>query len=150
MLGRSITVHLPGGRTDDAGEVVIGQPTAHEIVDADVGSLEDEIRANAAEAGSTMTSVEFDFPLRAAPVINVRVDDPAAFARDRADRLGAVSAGLISGTGGKVEGVFIEVDSVGGDVVTVSAYSVRTGEGLGWTRADLETAAAGGGVPESP
>jgi hypothetical protein len=93
--------------------------------------------ARRAEAGGEPVATGVGAPDVPVADIVLRVPDGRAFVEERSARLAHIAADLIRPELLAVEGRYVEVRDADGHVVTISAYAVRLGEGLGWTAPEL-------------
>ena len=139
VSGKTITVHAPDGTVRDEGSSLIDQPLEHAIQPVSEGQLTNAARAGAGRAGVVLSQVAFAHPLgRLGVEMQVRTSNSAEFIRDRPKKLGQMISALIDPNQPQAEGTFVEVRDENGKFVSVSAYSVRTGEGLGYTDSSLQ------------
>lgn len=139
LLGKTVTIVYPDGHEMRLASTVIDQPFIHPIVDAAPTATEQAVRRAAGETGAKVSTIRFSRPLgRVGPEIMLTTGDPRAFLAHRARRLGAIRRAAIgTSVDPRAEGAFIHVRDQAGKLVTVTAYSVRTGEGVGYTNPDF-------------
>jgi hypothetical protein len=142
VAGKSITVRGPDGSVMDEGSSLIDQPLGHAIeTTSDIG-LVGVLQAAAGRAGVTYNRASFAHLLgRSAVEVLVTTQDPVGFVRNRPIKLSQLVGGLENEASPQAEGAYVEVRDTLGRLVTLSAYSIRTGEGLGYTNPDLQGAA---------
>jgi hypothetical protein len=142
VAGKSITVKAPDGSVLDGGQSLIDQPLGHDVrppTDADLTTI---LRSAASRAKVQLRNVSFAHPLgRTAVELYVTTGDPAGFVLHRQTKLDELVGSLDAHQRPQAEGAYLEVRDSSGRLVTISAYSVRTGEGLGWTEPALQNAA---------
>lgn len=130
VLGRSVTIVFPDGRTEDGGEVVISQPLEHDVAEESESSLTSQLESGSAAAETQILSLSFQEPIRLAPLIDVSVSDPRAV--NWPEILGQIRGDLVEFKAPSAEGIYVGLHGADGKLVAASAYSVRTGEGVGW------------------
>jgi hypothetical protein len=138
VLGKTIVVHAADGTVRDEGSSLIDQPLEHPIQSTPEAQLRTAVRAAAGRAGVVLGQLTFARPLgRLGVEMLVKTSNPAEFVRDRPMKLGQLVGALTRPEQPRTEGVYLEVRDESEKLVTVSAYSVRTGEGLGYTDSSL-------------
>ncbi|MDQ3823307.1 MAG: hypothetical protein M3321_08710 [Actinomycetota bacterium] len=134
VAGKTITVVAQDGTVRDEAASVIDQPLTHEIEAVSDARMHDLVRAGAARAGVLGPEVAFTRPFgRTGVEIVVRTPDAPGFIRSRGQKLVELLGSLVNRETPRAEGAYLEVRDVAGRFVTVSAYSVRTGEGVGYS-----------------
>ena len=134
VVGKTMTLTLPGGRRDDGGTTPLDPAGLHKVLQTPVGTIEQLLRQGAFNADVTVQSITF-VRLRGtlAPQLVVVTRDPARFVESRSRKLFQLLAGVDGdGVVGRVEGTYLEVRDKAGKPVLASAYAVRVSEGLGW------------------
>jgi len=145
VAGKSITVKTPDGSVLDEGSSLIEQPLGHAVAPASDANLTGMLRAAAIRAKVKFEGVSFAHPLgRPAVELVVTTNDPSGFVQDRPAKLSQLLGSLYDPAHPQTEGAYVEVRDSSGGVVTISAFSVRTGEGLGYTKPALQDAASSG------
>jgi hypothetical protein len=139
VAGKTITVRTPDGSVLDEGSSLIEQPLGHDVTWASDASLTAMLRSGATRAGVRVRGISFAHPLgRPGAELVVTTTDPIAFIRSRQTRLRELLGPFYDPAHPQADGVYLEVLDSSRRVVTISAYSVRTGEGVGYTRPDLQ------------
>jgi hypothetical protein len=134
VAGKTITVRGPDGSVRDEGQSLIDQPTSHAVLSTPEAQVSKLIASGAASARVAVARVSFGHPLgRVGVEAMVTTAEPTRFVRDRQLRLGELLAGFLKPNQPVADGVYVEVRDRAGKLVTTSAYSVRTGEGVGFT-----------------
>jgi hypothetical protein len=133
VLGKTINVRLTDGTLVDSASSTIEQPSVPPIApqaDTVTRGIVDEA---AASAGLSVQSFDFVRPERDGIVVSLVAKDRPSVEQWRKRFLTAVLAKLAAPERAHVEGTLIKVFDDSGNLVAVSGYSVRTGEGVGWT-----------------
>jgi hypothetical protein len=139
VAGKTITVRGPDGSVLDEGQSLIEQPLGHDVTPASDATLTGILRSGATRAKVRVRGISFAHPLgRAGAEVVVTTADANAFVRNRQTKLLDLLGPLYDPAHPQADGVYLEVLDSSGNVVTISAYSVRTGEGLGYTRPELQ------------
>jgi hypothetical protein len=126
----------------DEGSSLIDQPLGHVIETTSDIRLVGALQKAASRASVTYNRASFAHLLgRPAVEVLVTTEDPADFVRARPIKLSQLVGALEHEVPAQAEGAYVEVRDTLGRLVTLSAYSVRTGEGLGYTNPDLQAAA---------
>jgi hypothetical protein len=119
----------------------------------DPGDLENQVRAAAEVADATVESLEALTPLGVAFAVTLRVDDPAAFLKNRT----LPFLDSLPDRGLQLDGSFVEVLDTDGKRVWFVANASRGRVGMLWTRPDLEgcnpiahSSPVGGEIPPCP
>jgi hypothetical protein len=134
VAGKTITVRAPDGTIRDEGISLIDQPTVHAIPSTPEAQVSKLLVSGAARAGVVLNRVAFAHPLgRVGAEATITTPKPGEFVRDRQVRLGELLSDFFRPDQPLTEGFYVEVRDQAGKLVTVSAYSVRTGEGAGFT-----------------
>ncbi|HEX6699621.1 MAG TPA: hypothetical protein VF101_02730 [Gaiellaceae bacterium] len=134
VAGKTITVRAPDGSVLDEGQSLIDQPTSHAVPSTPEAQVSKLIANGSASARVAVARVSFGHPLGQVGVeATVTTAEPSAFVGERQLRLGQLLAGCLKPDQAVAEGFYIEVRDRSGKLVTTSAYSVRTGEGVGFT-----------------
>lgn len=118
----------------------MGSSTIEEFLDHPTGTVADAravtqlIASTVADARASVESVTFLEPLgQKAVEITLTASDPREFIAHRPvwlERL--LEPFLREGSSTRTDGAYLEVKDASGKVAMISAYSIRTGEGLGY------------------
>ena len=148
VSGKTITVFDPDGNVLDGGVSAIAQPTEHRIETLTQEQVREIVQRSTTQAGVTAEALAFARLLRRLGVeMVVRTDDPAGFFRNRPLKLSELLGELVGHERPTVEGTYVEVRDRGGRFVTASAYTVRTGEGVGYSSPRFESGTGSGTSP---
>jgi hypothetical protein len=133
VLGKDVTVVAPNGDEHDEESAVIDQPTSHSIGAPRVADVVAALKSRAAARGFAIRDAKVTTLFgRAAFEIDVTAPDRAKFLEARLSNLHHLLGSLIAEGQPQTEGTYVEVRDESGRLITVSAYSVRTGEGVGY------------------
>lgn len=139
VAGKTITVRAPDGTVLDEGSSLIEQPLGHNVTPASDASLRTMLQSAATRAKVRVRGISFAHPLgRPGAEVTVTTTDANAFIRNRQTKLRDLLGALYDPARPQADGVYLEVLDSAGQVVTSSGYSVRTGEGVGYTRPTLQ------------
>ncbi len=139
VLGKTIVLQ-DGSGVEPGPETIIAQPAQHWLETSPREEIEALIRAGVRNVGLTVESVDFIRPAEDAVVVVARTDDPESTVARRDLVLQELAGRIAYGERPLVEGIFLKILDGDGEPVTASAYSLRTGEGLGWTDDALQAA----------
>ena len=138
--GKTIVTAYPAGEPDRQ-DSVLARPHSAAVSAVPSDNLVRLIAAGARDSGAALDSVAFLQPKQLAPIIVVTTPDSHGFISERSVRLHEIHGRIIDSEQPLVDGSYIEVRDRDGALVTASGYSVRTGEGVGWIRPDLDSVA---------
>ncbi len=134
ILGKTITVVNSLGKQLETASTVIDQPNQHNIADLTPAQAEQRVRASATRAGLEVAKFRsFETPGGFVTEMLTMTNDAVTFSASRSIKLFNIIDALNNASTPAGEGAYIEVRDSLGQFVTVSAYSVRTGEGVGYT-----------------
>jgi hypothetical protein len=150
VLGKTINVMYPDGTVERGPETVISQPMLHNIAQSSTSTIETLFTDGAKRANVRIESLTFLQPMRQATALIISASDAKSLVQHRDEFLNDLAGDIAYDENPLVEGILIEVRDDAGQPITSSAYSVRTGEGLGWTRPDLaeDVTSSAGLVPD--
>jgi hypothetical protein len=141
VLGKTIFFLDGDSEAEPGPETIISQPVQHLLEPSTREEIEALIRDGAEHVGLEVESVAFVRPMEDVVSVVARADD-AESAIARHDLILQELAGKVAyGDLPAVEGIFVEILDGTGTPIAASAYSHQTGEGLGWTDAELTEAA---------
>jgi len=142
VAGKTITVRRPDGSIIDEGSSLIDQPLGHAIQAPTDASLEKDLRAAATRASVTYKEASYAHLLgHPAVEVSVTARNAIDFVRNRPMKLAQLVGAVEYHEHPRAEGAYVEVYDTSGRLVTLSAYSVRAGEGLGYTSPELQSVA---------
>jgi hypothetical protein len=147
VQGKTMTIDYPDGTSEDGAATIISQPLKHDLAPSSAEGTEAAIRDAAKRAQVASDPVTFLEPSGPAAMVTV-VSEGDSPLRDGEEFLNELFGSVVTEKNPLVEGIFVEVRDRDGQPVRASAYSVRTGEGVGWIRPDLEDGILGDVVPD--
>ena len=135
LWGRTFTIVRANGKRIYDGSSPIYRPFKGDTTRANGQRIVALLEQSASTVNAKLQSVTFARPLgRLAPEVVVVANDPSAFLADRDQNVWKIVRPINAGNGRpRAEGVYLDVRDANNQWVTLSAYSVRTGTGVGLT-----------------
>lgn len=134
IIGKTITVVNRDGLIVEEAASVIDQAVSRHVGGLPPTAIERSVRAGANKIGLKVVKYR-EVPTPGASIVEVlaSTDDAGHFLSSRGRNLSQLVGRLNDNRAPAAEGSYVEVRDRAGNFVTVSAYSVRTGEGVGFS-----------------